>query len=211
MVITGHGWGHGIGMGQWGALGYAIGADNGDGNGTWQQIVTHYYGGTTDRTDGNDAQTVSVAMTENNGNDVIATARGGVSVPGGPGRPRSVRAGGQRGLERLRRSGVWRDQRHGAPGGRPGSPCRPPRRSTAGPIQLCMAHSLTLHGTLLGTYNSSGAARTVNLVPMVQYLSDVVPSESPAGWGTLGGRAPRVRPGASRSSRPRRWPPARTC
>jgi SpoIID/LytB domain protein len=42
--VTGHGWGHGIGMGQWGALGYAINQDNGQGNWTYQQIVTHYYG-----------------------------------------------------------------------------------------------------------------------------------------------------------------------
>ena len=42
--IEGQGWGHGIGMGQWGALGYAIGQDNGEGNWTYQQIVTHYYG-----------------------------------------------------------------------------------------------------------------------------------------------------------------------
>jgi SpoIID/LytB domain protein len=42
--IIGQGWGHGIGMGQWGALGYAIGQDNGDGNWTYQQIVSHYYG-----------------------------------------------------------------------------------------------------------------------------------------------------------------------
>jgi SpoIID/LytB domain protein len=41
--ITGQGWGHGIGMGQWGALGYAIGQDNGDGNYTYAQIVGHYY------------------------------------------------------------------------------------------------------------------------------------------------------------------------
>jgi SpoIID/LytB domain protein len=44
LSITGQGWGHGIGMGQYGALGYAIGADNGDGNWTYQQIVDHYYG-----------------------------------------------------------------------------------------------------------------------------------------------------------------------
>ena len=31
-------------MGQWGALGYAIGQDNGDGNWTYTQIVNHYYG-----------------------------------------------------------------------------------------------------------------------------------------------------------------------
>ena len=42
--IAGQGWGHGIGMGQWGALGYAIGQDHGDGNWTYQQIVNHYYG-----------------------------------------------------------------------------------------------------------------------------------------------------------------------
>jgi SpoIID/LytB domain protein len=41
--IVGQGWGHGIGLGQWGALGYAIGQDHGDGNWTYQQIVSHYY------------------------------------------------------------------------------------------------------------------------------------------------------------------------
>ena len=41
--ITGQGWGHGIGMGQWGALGYAIGQDHGDGNWTYSQIVNHFY------------------------------------------------------------------------------------------------------------------------------------------------------------------------
>lgn len=43
LTITGHGWGHGVGMGQWGAFGYAIGTDNGLGNWTWQRIVEHYY------------------------------------------------------------------------------------------------------------------------------------------------------------------------
>ena len=32
LSITGQGWGHGIGMGQYGAVGYAIGQDNGEGN-----------------------------------------------------------------------------------------------------------------------------------------------------------------------------------
>ena len=44
LSITGQGWGHGIGMGQWGALGYAIGQDNGEGNWAYAQIVSHYYG-----------------------------------------------------------------------------------------------------------------------------------------------------------------------
>src|SRR6185312_5212939 len=35
-VITGHGWGHGVGMAQWGAYGYA-----------YDKILAHYYPGTT--------------------------------------------------------------------------------------------------------------------------------------------------------------------
>ena len=40
VTIRGHGFGHGEGMGQWGAYGYAIQGS------TWQQILAHYYGNT---------------------------------------------------------------------------------------------------------------------------------------------------------------------
>src|SRR5438874_13184085 len=40
--LAGHGWGHGRGLGQWGALGYAL-----DGGWSYGQILDHYYGGTT--------------------------------------------------------------------------------------------------------------------------------------------------------------------
>src|SRR4029079_18657489 len=41
LVLSGHGWGHGIGMAQWGANGYAQhGWD-------YRQILAHYYQGTT--------------------------------------------------------------------------------------------------------------------------------------------------------------------
>ncbi len=43
LTVSGHGWGGGVGMGQWGAFGYAVGKDNGQGNWTWQQIVDHFY------------------------------------------------------------------------------------------------------------------------------------------------------------------------
>jgi SpoIID/LytB domain protein len=43
LEIIGHGWGHGVGMGQWGAFGYAVGTDDGQGNWTWQRIVEHFY------------------------------------------------------------------------------------------------------------------------------------------------------------------------
>src|SRR3954447_15681822 len=40
-VITGHGWGHGVGMAQWGAYGYA------QHGWTYDRILEHYYTGTT--------------------------------------------------------------------------------------------------------------------------------------------------------------------
>lgn len=42
ITVTGHGWGHGRGMSQYGALGYAI-----DYGWSSQQILDHYYGDTT--------------------------------------------------------------------------------------------------------------------------------------------------------------------
>jgi stage II sporulation protein D len=40
VVVTGHGWGHGVGMSQWGAYGYA------QHGWSWQRILAHYYPGT---------------------------------------------------------------------------------------------------------------------------------------------------------------------
>ncbi len=90
VALVGHGYGHGIGMGQWGSLGYALGADGGAGNFTYSQILTHYYGNTTLETLGtagapaaSDGGNVRVAMTENNGANLIATAASGtLTVPG---------------------------------------------------------------------------------------------------------------------------------
>ena len=41
LAMSGHGWGHGLGMGQWGAYGYA------KHGWTYEQILAHYYLGTT--------------------------------------------------------------------------------------------------------------------------------------------------------------------
>jgi len=45
--VTGHGWGHGVGMSQWGAYGYALHG--------WKygRILAHYYPGTRVSTTGN--------------------------------------------------------------------------------------------------------------------------------------------------------------
>jgi len=189
VTLTGHGWGHGIGMGQWGALGYAVGDDNGDGNWTWQQIVSHFYGGTSIATDGNDTSTVAVAMTEDNGADLIATSPSGVTVPGG--------TGASAVLFQPTGTGTWGV--FTGPGcagpwtaGSTGVVAPTTQAIGGGPVTLCLAGgSLVLHGSLLGTYNSTGAARTVNDVQLGQYLSDVVTAESPGTWGSLGGPGPQ--------------------
>src|SRR5581483_12180217 len=63
VALTGHGFGHGRGMGQFGALGYAL-------NGTaYTDILSHFYGGTTAGTIGN--TTITVELMANVGLDTI--------------------------------------------------------------------------------------------------------------------------------------------
>src|SRR5690348_5106653 len=40
LIVTGHGWGHGVGMSQWGAYGYALHGWK------YRRILAHYYPGT---------------------------------------------------------------------------------------------------------------------------------------------------------------------
>src|SRR5580658_3440527 len=76
LTIEGHGFGHGRGMGQYGALGYAI-----DEGWTYEQILTHYYGGTIE---GHvpTSTIMTVDMTARDGLDtIVAQADGELSVP----------------------------------------------------------------------------------------------------------------------------------
>lgn len=75
-VISGHGYGHGRGMGQYGALGYAI-----DHGWTATQILDHFYGGTTAGTASNATQRVYLVGSA--GIDLTVTqASGNLRVPG---------------------------------------------------------------------------------------------------------------------------------
>ena len=59
-------------------------------------------------------------------------------------------------------------------------------------LQLCqIGGNLTVRGSIEATFNSGGSPRTVNIVPLEQYVSGVVPNESPAGWGALGSSGPQ--------------------
>ncbi len=199
--FEGHGYGHGHGMGQWGALGYAL-AGAGD-----QSILAHYYGGTDLRalSGGQEATAVRVALTENDGNTVIVTSGAPFSVGG-----TSLSVGaGQAVLMSPTSGGRWNvSVGPGCAGPWPDPPTRvgvvdPTAAPAADPglgdpatatkaLQLCQGGgNLTVRGTLEATYNSDGAPRTVNTLPLEQYVSAVVPGESPAGWGGLGGAGPQ--------------------
>jgi stage II sporulation protein D len=56
LVVTGHGWGHGVGMSQWGAYGYAL---HGWG---YKRILFHYYPGTNVKTGGEPTVRVLLAQ-----------------------------------------------------------------------------------------------------------------------------------------------------
>jgi SpoIID/LytB domain protein len=196
--LVGHGWGHGIGMGQWGALGYAIGQDNGLGPQTYSWILAHYYAPATLLSPGSaaDSQNVRVAMLENNDHFLIATtasATPNVTVPGsGPAGAVMFQPAGSAGSFRVFTATgcagpTWTEQ--------PGTTTSPVTQAAdGGQIELCLVGGqplLAVRGQLRAVVNSAGANRTVNDVPLGQYLNGVVPSESSAGWGSLGDPGPQ--------------------
>jgi len=135
-----------------------------------------------------DSTDVRVAMTENDGLDVIVASSGGVSAPGVSGAP-AVRF--------HQTAGTWEvDTGPGCAGPwtEVSADQTTPTASPAGGglLSLCVVgYSPTVHGTLTALYNSAGQARTVNTLPLEQYVADTVPGESPSSWGSLGGSGPQ--------------------
>ena len=136
-----------------------------------------------------DSTDVRVAMTENNGLDVIVASSGGSVGAGCTQRPGRAVPAGCRHVDRLHRTGVRGpvdrgvgepDNTHSFAGRR-----RAPHTVRRGP------DSPIVHGSLTAVYNSLGQARTVNTLPLEQYVADTVPGESPSSWGSLGGVGPQ--------------------
>ena len=195
VTIQGHGYGHGHGLGQWGALGYALAQT------PYQTILGTYYGGTTLATVA--SATVRVDMTENDGNQVIVTSGTPFTVAGtAPSAPPTAFPANQVALMVPTIggwnlwsgppgcAGPWQLQQQNVPGSLIATPSPNDGSQT---LTLCLGgtRNVTMHGTITATYNSNGAARTVNTVPLEQYVQGVVPNESPAGWGGLGGAGPQ--------------------
>lgn len=227
LSLRGHGFGHGRGMGQYGALGYAL--DHAWG---YRQILDHYYGGTA-AGQAPSGSPMTVDMSGRDGQDtIVAQERGELAVSPAPG---VSCGGGSPCAVRITRTaaGTWRVYQGSACDGGTGgwrvvadtvSARSVAVTATAGAsddrrdmLQLCEAAGIRwLRGDLWAVDTGSSQA-TVNHLPLDAYVRGVVPRESPASWGTLGGgrgeQALLAQAVAARSYAlaEERWPYARTC
>lgn len=190
ITLVGHGWGHGRGMGQWGAYGYAV-----DYSWSSAQILDHFYGGTGAGL--RDNETVSVQLTAWTGKSMSVTSGGAFKVGtfGTVGTtPNTLIEIYQSGGKWLmlsweggcnRTAGPWGPYEIGTPTVEPIAPAD--AESTL--LTLCGADRRTYRGSLRVVV-ASNTTNVVNDVPMESYLRGVVPRESPASWGSEGGVDP---------------------
>jgi stage II sporulation protein D len=160
-VLTGRGWGHGVGMSQWGAFGLAQGGK------TYRQILAHYYTGT--HVERDRARTANVELATGRARVVIRSAA-----------PFRVRAGTRNvthpaGRTVVTRTSTGRIRVQGL------------SRTFASPATFIRTSALLRLGSSryrgrLVVSVRNRALRVVNRLPMDWYLRGVVPRESPASW-----------------------------
>jgi SpoIID/LytB domain protein len=183
--LRGHGWGHGRGLGQYGALGYAV-----DHSWTSAQILDRYYGGTSASTIGQTA--VSVRMQAQDGtNTIVVQEKNQLNVNGAPAPSPAVRiervsANSFRIYDGAGCNGPW-TARAATVGGPVVMTPRAPTESHTDDLQLCESNGVRWLRGSIAAWEGENAQRTVNTVDMEYYLRGVVPRESPASWGDLGG------------------------
>ena len=185
--ISGHGWGHGRGLSQYGARGYAV-----DYGWDWLRILSHYYGGTKQLQIGNPL--ISVELLSRGGAPLAVTGTG-LKVNGtAVGAASLLVERKSDGTFRLSRGDancqnwvLW-DGNYGS--GAVGYTAVLTTATTADPathIQICGGgQALGYRGTLK-FINTGSTSMVVNQVPLEDYLKGVVPREMPASWADLGG------------------------
>lgn len=195
--LLGHGWGHGRGMGQFGALGYAI-------NDGWSyhQILDHFYGGTASG-QAPAGTVMTVDMSQRDGAmTIVAQEAGMLSLP--PAAHVTCTSGSACAVMIQRTSaGTWTvSQGTACNGGTSGwkvtatgvAGASIPVTATAGStdnrqqmLQLCEDDGTRwLRGDIWAVDTGTTQA-TVNHVPLEGYVQGVVPNEESSSWGTLGG------------------------
>jgi stage II sporulation protein D len=158
-VVSGHGWGHGVGMSQWGAYGYAQKGF------TYDKILAHYYPGTELTT----ATVKSIRVLLANTASVTISSTGPWKLKDGTAAAATLPAGKVTLNPQLKFK----------------LPDAPEAETFTGPLIFTATSPLVFkkpyRGTL--TVTSDGKKLTlVNTVPLEQYLYAVVPSEMPKTW-----------------------------
>lgn len=179
VTISGRGYGHGRGMSQWGAYGFAVdrGADH-------TAILNHYYGGTRAAGDaGNPLVTVELLALR--GKETVLTGPdltvNGVAVGRAAVRFRGVASNTFEVLVADGCGGPWTVW-PGAAGGRVGSGA-----TVGGEIRLCETGQVRAYRGTMTVLDGGGFQTTVNTVGIDDYLRGVLPREMPASWGSAGG------------------------
>ena len=187
LIVTGHGWGHGVGMSQWGAYGYALHGWK------YRRILAHYYPGTTMSQVG--AMRVRVLLAQGASSVTVGCASS-MRVTDGKRFGRTLPAGTYGVGPRL----VLPVRLHG--GG-----------FSFGHLAVfdCARAPLTFdgreyHGTL-ALRSQGGGVSVVNGLQLDTYLRGVVPSESPSHWplAALEAQAVAARSYAVAELRPSSW------
>jgi stage II sporulation protein D len=158
-LFSGHGWGHGIGMAQYGAFGFA---QNGW---TYDQILAHYYTGT----QLGPAPISAIRV-------LLASGRGSVTVESNS----TFRVRDASGFTaQLPAGSVTLDSTLTLTAGGEQRTLAPPVRFLPGskPLELGKPY----RGSLVVT-RAAGKLRVVNRVALERYLWGVVPGEMPSGW-----------------------------
>lgn len=181
--ISGHGYGHGRGLSQWGARGYAV--DHAWGS---AQILNHYYGGTTAGSVGNPG--IGVELLSRAGKDLVVTSRS-LTVQG-------AAVGATAVLIRRNPNGTftaWRGAGCGGPwsgwqGALPSGFVVAGAGSAADPanhVQICEPTVIRGYRGDLQVFTTGTTSAVVNRLLLEDYLKGVVPREMPASWADLGG------------------------
>jgi len=162
LMFSGHGWGHGVGMSQYGAYGYALHGW------TFQQILAHYYPGTALSTA--PAVNIRVLLADRKKTLTISSTVP-FTVKDGAGQTHALAAGAvtlDTGLALL------------VDGQATPQPLTPPLTfapGPGGPLTLTRAYRGLIQVDLV-----DGKLRAVNVVGLEQYLDGVVPAEMPSTW-----------------------------
>ena len=160
-AISGRGWGHGVGMSQYGALGFAL---RGVG---YARIVAHYYRGTAL----GPAPVRRVRVLLDDGRATLTVrSTAPFRVLDGEGKTHAIAAGAHKFGPGLSLKVDIADRAQRLPGPLLFSP-------GAQPLELGRAYRGQLHVSVV-----SGKLRALNVVALEQYLYGVVPAEVPFSW-----------------------------